>query len=338
MAGTIKRTNPGDAANIFVRCMLSDISDLLGGFSNEDLERTVEYFDYKCPYTGEDISVEYKTGKWVLDHLIPHNRESVGLNLYGNIIVTTRKTNAAKSAKSFEDFIRYETKGTDEEKEKRIQKIRNFQKESGYFNKVKNIDEIKELCKKEYDNIQTRLKEHISDYNRIIEIETIYKTELRKVSFEKNIQNNNFTKFNTQSINNIRSEKMTKSAAISLFGCNGFSVIGNITFASENASYGRKFWANPKIEFLKQDWWLILNDIDKQEIHLFFIPANSLSNRDICPRSDKPDRIDLQINYNDYNFEDSRSKICFKEYFKKTIKYSKIETLSDNLSQKKNLI
>ena len=120
MAGTIKRTNPGDAANIFVRCMLSDISDLFGGFSKEDLERTVEYFDYKCPYTGEDISVEYKTGKWVLDHLIPHNRESVGLNLYGNIIVTTRTTNSAKAAKSFEDFIRYETKGTSEEKESRI--------------------------------------------------------------------------------------------------------------------------------------------------------------------------------------------------------------------------
>lgn len=28
MGTTIKRTNPGDAANIFVRCMLSDLSDL----------------------------------------------------------------------------------------------------------------------------------------------------------------------------------------------------------------------------------------------------------------------------------------------------------------------
>ena len=42
MAGTIKRTNPGDAANIFVRCMLSDISDLLGGFSKEDLDICME--------------------------------------------------------------------------------------------------------------------------------------------------------------------------------------------------------------------------------------------------------------------------------------------------------
>lgn len=321
MAGTIKRTNSGDAANIFVRCMLSNISDLLGGFSKEDLEKTVEYFDYKCPYTGEDISVEFKTGKWVLDHLIPHNRESVGLNLYGNIIVTTKITNAAKAAKSFEDFIRFETKGSMEEKEKRIQKIRNFQKESGYFDKLKNIDEIKELCKKEYDNIQNKLKEHISDYNKILEIRDDNTLERIKRVFVVNSLNNNTSADNIHSINSYRINKMSKSEAISCFRSNGFSVHGNITFSSENDSYGRKFWANPKADFLKSDWWLILNDIDKREIHLFFVPANSLSYGDIYPRSDKPDLIDLQINYNDYSFEDSRSKICFKKWFKKTLKY-----------------
>ncbi len=168
MAQTIKRTNSGDAANIFVRCILSDISDILGGFSDEDLERTVKYFDYKCPYTGEDISVEYKTKKWVLDHLIPHNRESAGLNLYGNIIVTTKGTNSAKAAKNYEDFIRNNTDGSDEEKEARIKKIRKFQSESGYFGKVKNIEEIKELCKREYDSIQNRLKELKREYKKIL--------------------------------------------------------------------------------------------------------------------------------------------------------------------------
>lgn len=319
MAGTIKRTNPGDAANIFVRCMLSDISDLLGGFSKEDLERTVEFFDYKCPYTGEDISVEYKTEKWVLDHLIPHNRESAGLNLYGNIIVTTKKTNAAKAAKSFEDFIRFETKGTEEERERRIQKIRDFQKKSGYFDKVKNIGEIKELCRKEYDSIQKKLHEHISDYKSILKIENISLVQKTKEIFIVKQLNNN--KIGSQAINNLKINKISKAKAISCFERNGFQLFGNITFSSENNSYGRKFWANPKIDLLKDDWWLILNDIDKREIHLFFIPANSLSYKDICTRSDKPDLIDLQINYNDYTFEDSRSKVCFKEWLKKTLKY-----------------
>lgn len=102
------------------------MSDLLGGFSPDDLNKTVEYFDYKCPYTREAISVEWNAKKYVLDHLIPHNRESVGLHLFGNIIITTREINARKAAKLFEDFIRCGTKGTDEEKNARIQKIRNF--------------------------------------------------------------------------------------------------------------------------------------------------------------------------------------------------------------------
>ena len=105
---------------------MSDVSDLLGGFSPDDLNKTVEYFDYKCPYTGEAISVEWNAKKYVLDHLIPHNRESVGLHLFGNIIITTRKINARKATKLFKDFIRCGTKGTDEEKNARIQKIRNF--------------------------------------------------------------------------------------------------------------------------------------------------------------------------------------------------------------------
>lgn len=311
MARTIKRTNSGDAANIFVRCMLSDISDLLGGFSKEDLERTVEYFDYKCPYTGEDISVEYQTGKWVLDHLIPHNRESVGLNLYGNIIVTTKATNSSKAAKPFAEFIRAQTEGTEEEKEKRIQKIKTFQKESGYYNKVKNIEEIKELCKNEYDYIQNRLKEHGTNYESILGTE--------KALAESRTKNNCNT-LNIES-SNIKENKMTKSIAIELFKKCDFSVSGNITFSSENNSYGRKFWANPKLDFLKNDWWLILNDIGNREIHLFFIPANSLSYRDIYLRSDKTNLIDLQINYNDYNFEDSRSKVHFRKWLKKTLKY-----------------
>lgn len=35
---------------------------------------------------------------------------------------------------------------------------RNFQKESGYFNKIKNIDEIKELCKQKYNFILDQTK------------------------------------------------------------------------------------------------------------------------------------------------------------------------------------
>lgn len=224
MAQSIKRTNLGDVANIFVRCILSDISEILGGFSKKDLDKTVEYFKYKCPYTGEDVSVEYETGSWVLDHLIPHNRESAGLNLYGNIIVTTRKTNSAKVAKNYENFIRYNTDGTDEEKEARIRKIKDFQKESGYFDKIKNIEVIKKLCKKEYDFIQNRLQELHGEYKKIVQI-----------SGQKVILSDS-TDYSQKNSGNIIVEKMTKNEAIRIFRIQGFKVYRNITFASENAS------------------------------------------------------------------------------------------------------
>ena len=327
MAGTIKRTNPGDAANIFVRCMLSDISDLLGGFSREDLERTVEYFDYKCPYTGEDISVEYSTGKWVLDHLIPHNRESLGLNLYGNIIVTTKNTNSAKSAKNFEDFIRYETQGSSEEKELRIKKIRQFQKESGYFEKIKNIDDLKDLCKSEYDFVQNRLKSHQADYETILEFKKPTTENRSKRIFvvdpnaaKKEAVNPNLNRTMTLKAPNNAGAKISKSEAIRLIRNNGIEIFGNITFSSRNSgSY--VYWANPNIRYLLNDWWIILNDYINRIIHVLCVPAGAINPSEVVVRADKPDLMDIQIGYNDSRFIDTRSKITFDEWLIDSIQY-----------------
>lgn len=167
---TVKRTQSGDAANIFIRCMLSDISDMLGGCSAEEIDQTVRYFDYKCPYTGQNIRTEYEENRWSLDHLMPHNRESCGLNLYGNIIATTDTVHIKKGAKDFKDFIKNDTDGSDEEKAQRIKKIEQFQQESGYFQKIKNTDEIKALCKEQYDFIQEQLKNLKSEYMNLLSI------------------------------------------------------------------------------------------------------------------------------------------------------------------------
>ena len=293
MAG-FKRTNPGDAANIFVRCILSDVSNLLGGFSADDLNKTAEYFDYKCPYTGEDVSAEWNAKKYVLDHLIPHNRDSVGLHLYGNIIITTREINARKAAKSFEDFIRFDTKGTEEDKNARIQKIRKFQKESGYFEKLKNIDELKELCRKEYDSVQNRLQELKSEYERIV--------GTAKAPFPK------------------PKIKIAKADALSLLKASGLKISGKITFASKNEAVDA-YWANPNISCIYNDWWLILNDTFHRILHVFFIPANSIEEQDIVVRADKQELLDIQIRYDNDSFQDSRSKIYFHKWLVKPVKY-----------------
>ena len=42
---SFKRTNPADAANIFVRNLLCDLSEELGGFSEKEWKKTLKYFN-----------------------------------------------------------------------------------------------------------------------------------------------------------------------------------------------------------------------------------------------------------------------------------------------------
>lgn len=108
--------------------------------------------------------------------------------------------------------------------------------------------------------------------------------------------------------------KMTKTIAKRLFSLHG----DKITFASKNKG-ANNYWANPSFDCLKRDWFLILNDWQRKELHLFKIPANSLNN--LVSRADQPNLIDLQIAYNDPTFTDNRSGMSFKQYLINTIKY-----------------
>ena len=118
----------------------------------------------------------------------------------------------------------------------------------------------------------------------------------------------------------IENGRITKSAATNLFRRDGVSTNNNVTFASKNKA-GNYYWANPLFEALKQDWYLILNDWMKKELHLFKIPAHALKESDLVSRSDNEEKIDLQIAYNDTTFTDGRSKISFSEFLVQSIKY-----------------
>ena len=114
--------------------------------------------------------------------------------------------------------------------------------------------------------------------------------------------------------------KISKSHAIHILRNEGLSVSGQITFSSQNSG-GCKYWANPSVSYIFNDWWLILNDIDNRVLNVFFIPANSIQDEDIVVRADKPELIDIQINYGDDSFLDSRSKIKFRDWLVKSIGY-----------------
>ena len=92
-----------------------------------------------------------------------------------------------------------------------------------------------------------------------------------------------------------------------------FKITRNNTFASKNRA-SNFYWANPQFDVLEQDWYLILNDWYKKELHLFRTPAYALAANALASRSDNEDKIDLQIIYNDSTFTDSRSKISFANF------------------------
>ncbi len=165
---SIKRTFPADAANIFVRNLLCDMSEELGGFKEQDRIKTLKYFEQRCAYTGEKLS-EKKT---VMDHLISHNRQECGLHLFGNLIPSTREANAAKSNKNFEDFLLKNTSVLGdldiETRMNRIAKIKNFQAISGYFDKLeklKNVVNLHDFVKFQYESIYQKVEENKREFS-----------------------------------------------------------------------------------------------------------------------------------------------------------------------------
>lgn len=83
-----------------------------------------------------------------------------------------------------------------------------------------------------------------------------------------------------------------------------------------------RYWANPNVRFLSQDWWLVLLNNGEKKLYVFKIPANSIKSSQV--KYKERDLIDLQI-YSDFasypDFEDSRSGIKFKKWLIKIISY-----------------
>lgn len=162
-----KGLHTGDVANSAVRFVLSTISVYLGDVSADDMEEAAKFFDYKCPYTGRDLKQEImdkRAGKdapdIVLDHIVSQNKDHCGLNVKGNLIWVDKKANGFKSKASFEDFIRKNKKiaATPDEREARINKIKAFQKESGY-DPVAVAAAISPMLNDLYGKIQNDLEE-----------------------------------------------------------------------------------------------------------------------------------------------------------------------------------
>ena len=137
MARQTRRTNPGDAANAFVRVILSDAGAMLGGLTEEEWGKTLEWFHGRCAYTGDKLD----EGELERDHAIPMNRAHCGLHLYGNVVPATKDANRRKAGKHYREFV---------EEEDRLECIDEFLRTSLYWERVADFGDLQRYCDAQY--------------------------------------------------------------------------------------------------------------------------------------------------------------------------------------------
>lgn len=139
----IARKHPADVANISVRNILTMLSIYRGEITATEMDDTNKFFNYKCPYTGKDISAAIANRlagipdpSIAIDHIVPQNREQCGLNVYGNLVWVDSKANGRKGGKDYKKFLLTDNvianSATPADIQARIDKIEAFQKHSGY--------------------------------------------------------------------------------------------------------------------------------------------------------------------------------------------------------------
>lgn len=144
MAKQMRRWNPGDAANAYVRMLLSEVGRLIGGITDEQWAETRDYFDGRCAYTGERLSDD----DVVREHAVPINRRHCGVHAYGNVLPASRTANDAKGGMHYQDYMRTLI-GNDE----RLAKIESFVNESGYETRMEPFGDLRRYCEMQYRQI-----------------------------------------------------------------------------------------------------------------------------------------------------------------------------------------
>lgn len=180
-----------------------------------------------------------------------------------------------------------------------------------------NVSKIKDTINKEF--VLNLLKKHFlenyteEEYNQAtnnLEIGINFKND-------KSLSSKTFYIKKTENYEKIPHFKFQKLGKSTIFKKLGLS---KGTYAAKNKTQSN-YWANPNVEFLHENWNLILEDYINHKFYYFRIPANSISQNSIKVRSDKPNQIDLQIMYNDNNFTDYRSGISFAKWLIKSESY-----------------
>lgn len=110
------------AIRIFLQ-MVGKFYDEARGFekfgpNKSQKQQLLEFFDHQCCFCGRLIEL----GTISQDHLIPMNKEHLGLHAWGNVVPCCKDCNNSKNHASWEDFLRTQSRGqTFEDRRSRIQ-------------------------------------------------------------------------------------------------------------------------------------------------------------------------------------------------------------------------
>ena len=144
MAKQVRSWNPGDAANAFVRMLLSEVGRLAGGIDEEQWAFTREYFEGRCAYTGRPLA----EAEAVREHAVPINREHCGVHAFGNVLPACRAANEEKGRRHYREYMAEVAGGAE-----RLSRIERFVEESGYPDRVAPFGDLRGYCELQYRQV-----------------------------------------------------------------------------------------------------------------------------------------------------------------------------------------
>lgn len=110
---------------------------------------------------------------------------------------------------------------------------------------------------------------------------------------------------------------MQKNQALDICRIHGLAInYDNCTFASK---LSKQYRTTPKTTMLRRNWTLILNDSTTNELHIFDIPANTLSAEKLTAHDG--DKFVCSFAYGDATYRELESDICFNQWHRQTIRY-----------------
>jgi hypothetical protein len=303
----MNETHAADVANIFVRHLLCEISKLLGGFHEDDWEKTLKYFDNKCAYTGQqDIPL-------VQDHVIAHNRDKCGLHLYGNIIPASKEANSSKSSKTIEEFFNSHVeclRDIDEQTRKAsLQKIKEFQEQSHYFEKVNTINsnnfDLETYLKESYQDILNLAEDKISRFKNLTKIDK----KQSEIYNSSSVSQNDYSADRNRKMDKNEAKKIVNDKSLKNINLNGEYVIFSNIYKN-----GKWWWLNPEFEnFRFCDIFFILNNSNTRKIIVIKIPKGSIPNprKEFGKIHEIKANIFIPISETKYKDKDKKDKVGF---------------------------